>query len=188
VFNPWHDIALGSEFPHEFDIFVEIPYKSRIKYELDKETGLVRVDRILYSAVYYPANYGLIPRTYCEDKDPLDVFILGEDPLAPGVIATVRPIGIVRMVDGGEMDDKIVAVLAKDPLFNAYRHVEDVPPHMIRKIQRFLEDYKILENKKVLVKGIEGNAEAKRTILEARELYDKTFKSPKPGRKKTSTS
>ncbi len=171
MFNPWHDLSLGDEFPHEFDVLIEIPYQSRVKYELDKVTGLIRVDRILHSAVYYPANYGLIPGTYCDDGDPLDVFVLGEDPLVPGVIARVRPIGILRMVDGGENDDKILAVLAKDPTYNLYRHVEDAPPHLMKKIQRFLEDYKILENKPVSVNGIEGNSEAKKALLEARALY-----------------
>lgn len=171
MFNPWHDLSLGDEFPHEFDVLIEIPCRSRVKYELDKETGLIRVDRILHSAVYYPANYGLIPGTYCEDGDPLDVFVLGEESLDSGVIARVRPIGILRMVDGGENDDKILAVLAKDPLYNVYRHVEDAPPHLLKKIQRFLEDYKILEKKPVSVNGIEGNVEAKKALLEARDLY-----------------
>jgi inorganic pyrophosphatase len=171
LFNPWHDLSLGENFPHEFDALIEIPYGSRVKYEMDKDSGLIRVDRILHSAVYYPANYGLIPGTYCEDGDPMDVFVFGEDPIFPGVVARIRPVGILRMVDGGEKDDKILAVLAKDPLFSLYRHVEDVPPHLLKKIERFLEDYKILENKSVKVNGIEGNAEAKKALLESRESY-----------------
>ena len=182
MFNPWHDLSLGDEFPHEFDAFIEISYRSRVKYELDKESGLIRVDRILHSAVYYPASYGFIPGTYCEDGDPLDVFVLGEEPLNSGVIARIRPIGILRMVDGGESDDKILAVLAKDPLYNVYRHVEDAPPHLLKKIQRFLEDYKILENKPGSVNGIEGNAEAKKALLESREFYLKNRDRLKSGK------
>ena len=115
MFNPWHDLSLGDNAPHEIQALIEIPARSRVKYELDKETGLIRVDRILHSAVYYPANYGLIPQTYCEDNDPLDVFVLSSEPLQSNSIVTIRPIGLINMEDGGEKDDKIVAVLIKDP-------------------------------------------------------------------------
>ncbi len=161
----------GVNFFHPLGLLLSVPLISRVK---NAESAILKnnnVDRILHSAVYYPANYGLIPGTYCEDGDPMDVFVFGEDPIFPGVVARIRPVGILRMVDGGEKDDKILAVLAKDPLFSLYRHVEDVPPHLLKKIERFLEDYKILENKSVKVNGIEGNAEAKKALQESRESY-----------------
>jgi len=171
MFNPWHDLSIGDNLPHEIQVLIEIPAKSRVKYELDKETGLMRVDRILHSAVYYPANYGLIPRTYCEDNDPLDVFVFSGESLLPNTIATVRPVGIIHMEDSGEKDDKIVAVLVKDPEWGMYRHIEDLIPHKIRELTQFLKDYKVLENKQVIVKEVEGNNEAKKAIEEAIALY-----------------
>lgn len=181
MFNPWHDLSLGDNAPHEIQVLIEIPARSRVKYELDKETGLMRVDRILHSAVYYPANYGLIPKTYCDDNDPLDVFVFSVEPILPNSIATVRPVGIIHMEDGGEQDDKIVAVLVKDPEWGAYRHIEDLLPHKIRELAQFLKDYKVLENKQVTVKEIEGNNEAKKVIEAALALYQtkKTHLVPK---------
>lgn len=171
MFNPWHDLSLGDNAPHEIQVLIEIPARSRVKLELDKETGLMRVDRILHSAVYYPASYGLIPKTYCEDQDPLDVFVFACEPLPSNAIATVRPIGIIHMEDGGEQDDKIIAVMIKDPEWGSFRHIEDILPHKIRELTQFLKDYKILENKQVVVKEVEGNSEAKKTIEEAMSLY-----------------
>ena len=180
VFNPWHDLVPGKEFPYEFDCLVEIPQGSRVKYELDKSTGLIRVDRILHSANYYPVNYGFVPRTYCEDGDPLDIFIFCEEPLLPNTIATVRSIGVIEMIDGGESDDKIVAILSKDPLYKDYRHIEDLPVHLVRRLTRFLEDYKILENKKVEVKEIHGSPIAEKILTQAAELYQANIKKLNP--------
>ena len=171
MFNPWHDLSLGSNAPHEIQVLIEIPAKSRVKYELDKETGLMRVDRILHSAVYYPTNYGLIPQTYCEDNDPLDVFVFSSESLLSNSIVTVRPVGIIHMEDGGEKDDKIVAVMVKDPEWGQYRHIEDLIPHRIRELTQFLKDYKTLENKQVVVSDVEGNTVAKKAIEDAIALY-----------------
>ncbi|MDA8027464.1 MAG: inorganic diphosphatase [Nitrospiraceae bacterium] len=171
MFNPWHDLSLGSNAPHEIQVLIEIPARSRVKYELDKETGLMRVDRILHSAVYYPTNYGLIPQTYCEDNDPLDVFVFSGEPLQSNAIVLVRPVGIIHMEDGGEKDDKIVAVMVKDPEWGQFRHIEDLIPHRIRELTQFLKDYKTLENKQVLVSDVEGNTAAKKSIEDAIALY-----------------
>ncbi len=172
MFNPWHDLSLGENAPHEIQALIEIPARSRVKYELDKDTGLIRVDRILHSAVYYPANYGLIPQTYCEDNDPLDVFVLASEPLQSNSIVSVRPIGLINMEDGGEKDDKIVAVLIKDPEWGQYRHIEDIIPHRVRELTQFLKDYKTLENKQVTVSDVLGNAEAKKVIEASISLYN----------------
>lgn len=171
MFNPWHDLSLGSNAPHEIQVLIEIPARTRVKLELDKETGLIRVDRLLHSAVYYPASYGLIPQTYCDDKDPLDVFVFAGEPLPSNAIATVRPVGIIHMEDGGEQDDKILAVMIKDPEWGGFRHVEDLPPHKVRELTQFLKDYKILENKSVIVREVRGNLEAKAAIESSMALY-----------------
>ncbi len=171
MFNPWHDLSLGDDAPHEIQVLIEIPAKSHVKYELDKDSGLIRVDRILHSAVYYPTNYGLIPQTYCEDNDPLDVFVFSSEPLISNSIVVVRPVGIIHMEDGGEKDDKIIAVMVKDPEWGEFRHIKDLPPHRIRQLTQFLKDYKILENKQVVVKDIEGNTVAINAIEDARSLY-----------------
>ena len=140
MFNPWHDLSLGDDAPHEIQVLIEIPAKSHVKYELDKDSGLIRVDRILHSAVYYPTNYGLIPQTYCEDNDPLDVFVFSSEPLISNSIVVVRPVGIIHMEDGGEKDDKIIAVMVKDPEWGEFRHIKDLPPHRIRQLTQFLKD------------------------------------------------
>src|SRR3954466_14049805 len=172
--HPWHDSYVdnsmaGSSFP----VVIEIPKGSKNKYELDKDTGLLRLDRALYSAVYYPADYGFIPRTFCGDGDPLDAMVLGQEPVYPLTIVEARAIGVMRMRDEKGIDDKIVAVSVHDPAFADYTDKAQLPPHILRLVRRFFEDYKALEHKQVIVQDMLGPAEALTIISEALELYRK---------------
>ncbi|MBI5428680.1 MAG: inorganic diphosphatase [Nitrospinae bacterium] len=175
MMNPWHDVELGDAFPDLFPSIIEVPKGSKTKYELDKKTGLIRVDRILYSSVHYPANYGFIPRTYCEDNDPLDVLVLGQDEVYPLSIVTAKPIGLMKMVDHGEADDKIIAVNAYDPEYSHYNSIKELAAHRMIEVKRFFEDYKVLENKIVVVEEFLDRGEAIRVMQEAVEFYRKTF-------------
>ena len=175
--NPWHDVDLGEKFPDVFPAIIEVPKGSKTKYELDKATGMIRVDRILYSSVQYPANYGFIPQTYCDDNDPLDVLVLGQDPVYPLSIVSAKPIGVMEMIDQGEKDDKIIAVHANDPEYAHYNAIEELPPHRMKEIRRFFEDYKVLENKLVVVHKLLRHQDALTIIQESRDLYKKTFPS-----------
>ena len=151
MIHPWHDVTPGEHLPSEFNALVEIPMGSSVKYELDKKTGLLRLDRVLYSAVYYPANYGFIPQTYAEDDDPLDVLVLCQEPLSPLTLVSARAIGLMTMVDGGKRDHKILAVAVDDPEFNSFREARELPPHRLTMLRRFFQDYKQLEGKSVEV-------------------------------------
>src|SRR5580693_8434473 len=142
--HPWHDIAVPEPIEEGFLAFIEIPKGSKLKYELDKETGLLKVDRVLFSAVHYPANYGFIPRTYCDDGDPLDVLVLGQEPCVPMCMMRARAIGRMQM-----RDDKIIAVHLDDPAVRDYSHIRELPPHTLKELERFFLDYKMLENKLV---------------------------------------
>lgn len=173
--NPWHDIKLYPESPQIVPVVTEIPGNSKIKYELEKETGLLIVDRILYSSVHYPANYGFIPQTYCDDKDPLDILVLSQENFYPMSLCRAKPIGVIRMIDQGEMDDKIIAVHADDPQYAHIGDIKEVSSHKINEITRFFEDYKILEKKSVEIKNVEGPKSAIDVINESIELYKKTF-------------
>jgi len=157
----------------EFPVVIEIPKGSKNKYELDKETGLLRLDRVLYSAVYYPADYGFIPRTYCDDGDPLDVLVLAQEPVYPLTIVEARAIGVMRMRDEKGSDDKIVAVSVNDPAFADYTDKDQLPSHILREVQRFFQDYKVLEHKKVVIEDLLGPVEAVSIIRDALELYRK---------------
>jgi inorganic pyrophosphatase len=152
--HPWHDIRVGEQVPKEFNTVIEIPLGSSVKYELEKKTGLIKMDRPLYSAVYYPANYGFIPQTLAEDDDPLDVLVLAQEAVAPLTIIPARAIGLMTMMDAGKKDHKIIAVATSDPEFNAYREASQLPPHRLRVLRRFFQDYKQLENKVVEVEEI----------------------------------
>jgi inorganic pyrophosphatase len=169
--HPWHDISLEEPIDESFLAFIEIPKGSKVKYELDKPTGLLRVDRILFSAVHYPANYGFIPQTYCDDGDPLDVLVLCQEPVAPMSIMRARAIGMMQMRDERGLDDKIIAVHIDDPAFAEYTHVREVPSHMLLELKRFFEDYKTLENKKVEVDELQGPFEAAKCIRAAMVGY-----------------
>jgi inorganic pyrophosphatase len=174
--NPWHDVDLGGNVPELVPAIIEIPKGSKVKYELDKSSGLIRVDRILMSSVIYPANYGFIPRTYCGDRDPLDILVLGTEPVVPLSIMRAKPIGVMKMEDQGEADDKIIAVHADDPEFAPYNSLKELPPHRMAEIERFFLDYKVLEKKKVVIKHFLERDKALRIIDEALALYAKNKK------------
>ena len=184
--HAWHDISPGLDLPEEFDAIVEIPLGSNVKYELDKKTGLIKVDRLLYSAVYYPANYGFIPQTLAEDDDPLDVLILMQESVVPLTIVHVRAVGLMTMVDTGKKDHKIIAVATKDPEFNAYREANQLPPHRLLVLRRFFQDYKQLENKLVEVEEIAPAESAYEVIEDALRRYKELASGKKqihvPGR------
>jgi inorganic pyrophosphatase len=154
-----------------FPVVIEIPKGSKNKYELDKETGLLKLDRVLYSAVHYPADYGFIPRTYCDDGDPLDVLVLGQEPVYPLTLVEARAIGVMRMRDEKGVDDKIVAVSVKDPSYADYTDQSQLPAHLLRQLRRFFEDYKVLEHKQVLVEDLMGPSDAVTIISDALEMY-----------------
>lgn len=170
--HPWHDLPNNPDSAHEsFNVVIEIPRGSRVKYELDKPTGLLKVDRVLYSAVMYPANYGFLPRSYCEDGDPLDVLVLGHEPVVPLSLMRARAIGCMRMKDEGASDDKIIAVHVNDPAVFDYRDIDDLPKHTFQEIKRFFEDYKVLEGKEVEVEDLLDAAAALQIVKESFAAY-----------------
>jgi len=172
--HPWHDIAL----PESGDVFpalIEIPAGSKNKYELDKPTDLLRVDRVLFSAVHYPANYGFIPRTLAEDGDPLDVLVLGQEPVVPLCIVDARAIGGFRMVDEKGIDDKILCVHVNDPAFRDYQNARELPQHLVAEMKRFFEDYKALEGKDSAVGEQLSIEQARVIIAAARKRYLTSF-------------
>lgn len=171
--HPWHDIACDEPLDESFPAFIEIPKGSKVKYELDKETGLLKVDRVLFSAVHYPANYGFIPRTFCDDGDPLDVLVLGQEPVVPMCMMRARAIGMMQMRDDKGGDDKIIAVHLDDPAVAQYTHIREVPQHVLVELKRFFEDYKTLEKKAVEVDELLGPFEAVKAIRAAVTLYQK---------------
>src|SRR5260221_10525112 len=151
MIHPWHDVTPGENLPGEFNAIIEIPMGSSVKYELDKRTGLIKMDRVLYSAVYYPANYGFIPQTLAEDDDPLDVLVLCQEPVVPLTLLKARAIGLMTMIDSGKRDHKILAVAVHDPEFNAFKEASELPAHRLNMLRRFFQDYKTLEGKAVEV-------------------------------------
>src|ERR1700737_4156265 len=163
--HAWHDVSPGNELPRDFQAVIEIPLGSNVKYELDKATGLLKVDRIIHSAVFYPANYGFIPQTYAEDDDPLDVLVLCQEPVHPLALIRARAIGLMTMIDSGASDDKVIAVATDDPDFSTYLEARDLPPHRLLVLKRFFSDYKQLEGKKVEVEDIRP-AYAAVTVIE----------------------
>jgi inorganic pyrophosphatase len=169
--HPWHDIEVPEPIEESFPAFIEIPKGSKVKYELDKKTGLLKVDRVLFSAVHYPANYGFIPRTFCDDGDPLDVLVLGQEPVEPMCIMRARAIGYMQMRDDKGLDDKIIAIHLDDPAVAEYTHIRELQPHQLRELKRFFEDYKTLENKQVTVEDFEGPFEANKVIRAGIEGY-----------------
>jgi inorganic pyrophosphatase len=170
--HPWHDVSIGEKSPALVPVIIEVPKGSKVKYELDKSSGLIIVDRILFSSVVYPANYGFIPQTYCDDHDPLDILVLGQEPILPLSIMWARPIGVMKMMDQGEADDKIIAVHAHDPEYSHYDHIDQLPPHRLKEVRRFFEDYKVLENKTVVVEQFAGRDEAYVIIEKAKAFYN----------------
>ena len=173
MIHPWHDVTPGEDIPQEFNAIIEIPFGSSVKYELDKESGLIKLDRVLYSAVYYPANYGFIPQTLAEDHDPLDVLVLCQETVVPLTLIHARTIGIITMIDQGEKDHKIIAVATDDPEFNSYREASEMPSHRLTMLRRFFQDYTQLEGKVVEVDEIQPAKEAYGIIEDALMRYSR---------------
>ena len=173
--NPWHDVSPGKEIPEIVNAIIEIPKGSRAKYELDKESGLLKLDRVLYSAFYYPANYGFIPQTLGDDHDPLDILVLSQIEIQPLCLVKARVIGVMRMIDNNEGDDKILAVAENDMSVNHIKDVSELPAHFIVELKNFFENYTKLENKKVLIEGFQSIDKAKEIILRSIAFYKETF-------------
>jgi inorganic pyrophosphatase len=174
VAHPWHDIPVPEDIENGFPVVIEIPQGSKNKYELHKPSGLLMVDRVLFSAVHYPANYGFIPRTYCDDGDPLDVLVLGQEPVHPLTLVQARAIGGLSMRDDKGLDDKIIAVHLHDPAFSDYQDITQVPRHTLAELRRFFQDYKVLENKAVAVEEFYHAPQALRIVREALALYERS--------------
>jgi len=175
VHHPWHGVSYGEGAPRNVNAIVEIPQGSRAKYEIDKESGLLKLDRVIYSSFYYPTNYGFIPRTYGDDKDPLDILVLSSISVQPLCIVEAKVIGVMQMIDGGDGDDKIIAVAAHDMSVNHINNIEELPPHFFKELRQFFEDYKKLENKAVKVEDFGDKATALKIIDAAIKLYAETF-------------
>jgi inorganic pyrophosphatase len=176
VLHLWRDIPPGRNPPEEVTAVIEIPSGSRNKYELDKETGLLKLDRVLYSAVHYPSDYGFIPRTLHEDGDPLDVMVMLKEQTFPGCMIDVRPIGVLKMLDRGEPDDKILGVPLHDPAQEEYFDIADIPQHTLKEVEYFFSTYKDLEGKRVEVVGWEKSEKACQIILDSIERYDRKYR------------
>lgn len=173
--NPWHNVVFGENAPTVVNGIIEIPKGSRAKYELDKDSGMLKLDRVLFSSVYYPANYGFIPKTYCDDNDPLDILILSQIDIVPLCIVSAKVIGVMRMIDGGEADDKIIAVAEGDPSVNHINDISELPQHFISEMRNFFEDYKKLENKTVIVEEFQNKELALKIIEKAIQDYKDKF-------------
>ncbi len=175
MMNIWHDMSPRRIHPHDFIAVVEIEKGSKNKYELDKETGHIILDRILYTSTHYPANYGFIPRTYADDGDPLDVLVLCSEVLKPLSLVRCYPIGMITMMDAGRMDEKIIAIPFNDPTYNEYKSIEELPSHVISEMRHFFSIYKNLEGKETVVDDEQGPEAARETIRRALENYIEDF-------------
>lgn len=175
--HPWHDVAIGKNTPISVTGIIEIPKNSRAKYELDKESGMLKLDRVLYASINYPANYGFIPQTYCDDDDPLDILVLSQIAIVPMCLVEARVIGVMRMMDSGERDDKIIAVALNDMSVNHFHDITELPPHHIKELRSFFEDYKKLEKKTVVVEDFQGKEIAKEILQQSIIDYNKKFGS-----------
>ena len=173
--NIWHDMNPKEITPTDFSAVIEISKGSRCKYELDKHTGLLRLDRVLYTSTHYPASYGFIPRTFADDGDPLDVLVLCNEPIQPLTLVRVYPIGVMRMLDDGHIDDKIIAVPFTDPNYNTYRSIDELPSHIFDEIMHFFKVYKQLENKQTDIKELYNREEAEKIVREAIDGYVEHF-------------
>lgn len=169
--HAWHDVPWGKDVREYVNVVIEIPEGSKVKYELDKATGLLLTDRVLYSAVRYPANYGFIPQTYCDDNDPLDILVLSQEELHPLCMVQCKAIGMMSMRDEKGQDDKIIAVHYNDPAYNTYEDISALPRHIVKELKRFFQDYKQLEHKEVIVDTLRGRIDANNAIKDAIKLY-----------------
>lgn len=174
--NLLHDVTSGKKIPDEINVIVEINKGSKNKYELDKETGLIKLDRVMYTSQDYPFDYGFVPQTHWHDGDPLDVVLLTTHSLVPGLLLTARPVGVLDMIDDGESDAKIIAVPVKDPRWNEVKDLSDVNPHTIEEIKHFFETYKQIQKKTVTIPTIRDAKAAKEVIAEGVALYKTEFK------------
>lgn len=173
--NIWHDMDEKRINKDDFMAVIEISKNGRNKYELDKQTGMLRLDRVLYTATHYPANYGFIPKTYAEDNDPLDVLVLCQEDIIPLTLVEVYPIGVLKMVDNDDADEKIIAIAKSDPYWNGYRDISTLPNHIISEIKHFFEVYKQLEHKQTTVQQIMGRDEAEEIIERCIKRYKEKF-------------
>lgn len=173
--NPWHDVSPGHNLPNEVQAIIEIPKNNRAKYELDKESGLLKLDRVIYSAMYYPHNYGFIPRTYCDDKDPLDILVISQIPIVPLCLVDAKVIGVMRMLDQNELDDKIIAVAAHDKSVSHINDIDELPEHTLLELRNFFEDYKKLEKKDVVVEDFQNRELALEILMKSIEDYKILF-------------
>ncbi len=173
--NIWHDISPKRITPEDFICVIEIPKGSKKKYELDKETGYIMLDRILHTSTHYPANYGFIPRTYGDDEDPLDVLLLCSEPIEPMSLVRAYPIGVISMIDNDRSDEKIIAIPASDPNYNMYTNIDQLPMHVFEEMRHFFTVYKNLEHKTTAVDEVKGRDEAVKVIAEAIDRYIENF-------------
>ncbi len=173
--NLLHEITAGKDVPEIINVIIEIPKGSKNKYELDKETGLITLDRAMHSAQDYPFDYGFMPQSHWEDGDPLDVLVLTTYPLAPGILVKVRPVGIMNMIDDGDSDAKIIGVPVKDPRWDEVHDLTDINKHTLKEIEHFFKTYKQIQNKDVQVGGFEDKAAAQKAILHSQDLYREKF-------------
>lgn len=173
--NIWHDITPSRIKTDDFEALIEIPKGCKEKYELDKETGMLRLDRVLYTSTVYPANYGFLPRTLADDGDPLDVLVLGNAPIYPMTLVRCYPIGVIKMVDSGSLDEKIIAIPFQDPNYNTYHDISELPAHIFEEMMHFFEVYKTLEHKSTAVKEICHREEAEAIIDKCIKLYNEKY-------------
>ena len=173
--NIWHDISASRIRAEDFMCYIEIQKGSKSKYELDKETGVLRLDRVLYTSTVYPASYGFIPRTYADDGDPLDVLVLCSEPILPATLVRCYPIGVINMVDDGKMDEKIIAIPFREQTYNIYSDIGQLPHHIFDEMMHFFEVYKVLEHKKTSVREIMARGKAVEIVQKSIEAYIKTF-------------
>lgn len=173
ILHPWHEVSSGKNPPEYVNGLIEIPRGSRAKYEVDKDSGLIKLDRVIYASMYYPLNYGFIPRTLGEDGDPLDIVVLTQVSVVPLCLIPSKVIGVMQMIDRGEADEKIIAVAEQDPSVSHINHVKDLPPYLLAELRHFFENYKTLENKKVVINEFLSREQAFTVIESSMQHYKK---------------
>ena len=174
--HPWHEVSPGKSTPEYVNAIIEIPRGSRAKYEIDKESGLIKLDRVIYASMYYPLNYGFIPQTLGDDGDPLDIVVLTQVSVVPLCMIPSKVIGVMQMVDRGEADEKIIAVAEQDPSVSHINTVEDLPAYLLSELKHFFENYKTLENKKVVINEFHSRKDAFNVVNASLEHYQKMIK------------